>query len=230
VKLPKETIPPEKAHGRWYNDACGTAFGMELIGERWALLIVRELMLGGRRFNDLRASLPGISAKVLTERLEKLEEAGVLARRKLPPPASVQVYELTEWGYLAEPVIQELGRWAATSVRHDPTLPLSPVSLMLSFRTMVDRVRAKEFDATIGFEVGGESFVAELRDGRLPIRRGDPGGADVIFRAPAAPLLAALFYGKVPPGSLAGEGVRIDGDPALRDRFIDLFHLPEKIG
>ncbi len=203
---------------------------MELVGERWALLIVRELMLGGRRFNDLRASLPGISAKVLTERLEKLEEGGVLARRKLPPPASVQVYELTEWGYLAEPLIQELGRWAATSVRHDHTLPLSPVSLMLSFRTMLDKVRAKEFDATIGFEVRGESFVAELRDGQLPIRRGDPGGADLIFRAPAAPLLAAVFYGKVPVESVTGEGVQVEGDRALRDRFIDLFHLPRKVG
>lgn len=230
MKLPKETDSTDKAHGRWYNDACGTAFGMELIGERWALLIVRELMLGGRRFNDLRASLPGISAKVLTERLERLEEAGVLVRRKLPPPASVQVYELTEWGYLAEPVIQELGRWAATSVCHDPTLPLSPVSLMLSFRTMVDKVRAKEFDVTVGFEVGGESFVAELRDGQLPIRRGDPDNAELIFRAPAAPLLAALFYGKAPVESLAGEGVRVEGDAALRDRYIDLFHLPEKVG
>ena len=230
MKLQKETESPDITHGRWYNDACGTAFGMELVGERWALLIVRELMLGGRRFNDLRASLPGISAKVLTERLEKLEEGGVLARRKLPPPASVQVYELTEWGYLAEPLIQELGRWAATSVRHDHTLPLSPVSLMLSFRTMLDKVRAKEFDATIGFEVRGESFVAELHDGQLPIRRGDPAGADVIFRAPVAPLLAAVFYGKVPVESLSGEGLQVEGDPALRDRFIDLFHLPAKVG
>ncbi len=230
MKLQKETNSAHDGHGRWYNDACGTAFGMELIGERWALLIVRELMLGGRRFNDLRASLPGISAKVLAERLEKLEEAGVLVKRKLPPPASVQVYELTEWGLLAEPVIQELGRWAATSVHHDPTLPLSPVSLMLSFRTMLDKARARALKATIGFEVGGESFVAELKGGELPIRRDDPAGADVVFRAPAAPLLAAVFYGKVPPADLAGEGVRIEGDRALAARFIDLFHLPEKVG
>ena len=86
---------------------------MELVGERWALLVVRELMFGARRFSDLRANLPGISAKVLTERLAGLEEAGVLNRRKLPPPVSAQVYELTEWGYRAEPLVQELGRWAA---------------------------------------------------------------------------------------------------------------------
>lgn len=227
MKLQKET---STGHGRWYNDACGTAFGMELIGERWSLLVVRELMLGGRRFNDLRASLPGISAKVLSERLESLEAGGVLAKRKLPPPASVQVYELTEWGLLAEPVIQELGRWAATSPRHDPTLPLSPVSLMLSFRTMLDRDRARKFEATIGFEIGGDSFVAELRDGELPIRPAATAGAHVVFRAPAAPLLAAVFYRKVPPAELASEGVRVEGDPTLRDRFIDLFHLPAKVG
>ena len=219
-----------KSHGKWYQDACGTAFAMELVGERWSMLIIRELMLGGRRFSDLRASLPGISAKVLTERLAGLEQAGVLTRRKLPPPSASQVYELTEWGYLAEPAIQELGRWAAHSHQHDATLPLSPVSLMLSFRTMLDKERAKMFDATIGFEVAGETYLAELGGGQLPIRRGEIDGADVVFRAPAAPLLAAVFYGKVPPEALAGEGVVIEGDRALAERFIDLFHLPEKVG
>jgi DNA-binding HxlR family transcriptional regulator len=230
MKLRKETESSDARHGRWYEDACGTAFAMELVGERWSLLVIRELMLGPRRFSKLKKALNGISAKVLTERLESLERAGAVIKRTLPPPANVQVYELTEWGYLAEPAIQELGRWAATSSRHDPTLPLSPVSLMLSFRTMLDKVRAKEFDATIGFDVAGESYVAELRDGQLPIRRGDIGDASVVFRAPAAPLIAAMFYGKVPPEELAGQGVRIEGDRALADRFIDLFHLPAKVG
>jgi len=217
-------------HGKWYADACGTAFAMELVGERWSLLVVRELMFGPRRFSELRKALNGISAKVLTERLESLERAGAVARRTLPPPASVQVYELTEWGYLAEPAIQELGRWAAQSRLHDPTLPLSPVSLMLSLRTMLDRARAPEFDAAIGFEVAGETYRAELKDGQLPIRRGAIGDAQVTFRAPAAPLLAAMFYRKIPTEELAGLGVRIEGDRALADRFIDLFHLPPKVG
>ena len=203
---------------------------MELVGERWSLLVVRELMLGPRRFSELRKALAGISAKVLSERLESLERAGALVKRTLPPPANVQVYELTEWGYLAEPAIQELGRWAAQSPLHDPTLPLSPVSLMLSLRTMVDKVRAKELEATIGFDVAGENYLAELKDGRLPIRRADIEGAQVTFRAPVAPLLAAVFYGKVPPQELAEQGVSIEGDRALADRFIDLFHLPPKVG
>ena len=94
MKLQLET----KLHGKWYDDACGTAFAMELVGERWSLLIVRELMYGPLRFSDLRAGLPAISAKVLTERLAGLENTGILVRRKLAPPAAVQVYELTKWG------------------------------------------------------------------------------------------------------------------------------------
>jgi DNA-binding HxlR family transcriptional regulator len=230
MELQKETESPETRHGRWYEDACGTAFAMELIGERWSLLVVRELMLGPRRFSELRKALNGISAKVLTQRLESLERAGAVVKRVLPPPANVQVYELTDWGQLAEPAIQELGRWAAQSPLHDPTLPLSPVSLMLSFRTMVDKARAREFDATVGFDVAGETYLAELKEGQLPIRRADIGDAQVIFRAPAAPLLAALFYVKAPLEELAGQGVRIEGDARLAERFIDLFHLPAKVG
>ena len=203
---------------------------MELVGERWSLLVVRELMFGPRRFSELRARLPGISAKVLTERLAGLEAAGAVRKATLPSPARVQVYELTEWGRLAEPAIQELGRWAATNPLHDPTLPLSPVSLMLSFRTMLDKDAAKAFDATIGFDLAGETYLAELKDGQLPIRRADLAGAQAIIRAPAAPPLAAVFYGKAPIEQMAGEGVEVEGDRALIKRFIDLFHLPEKVG
>ena len=115
MKLQNKTILSQEAHGRWYEDACAAAFAMELIGERWSLLIVRELMLGPRRFSDIRAELPGLSAKVLTERLARMEEIGVLVRRKLPPPAATQVFELTEWGYGLEEVMQVLGRWSVRS-------------------------------------------------------------------------------------------------------------------
>ena len=203
---------------------------MELVGERWSLLVVRELMLGPRRFSELRKALNGISAKVLTERLESLERAGAVMKRTLPPPANVQVYELTEWGYLAEPAIQELGRWAARSPAHDPTLPLSPVSGMISLRTMVDKAKAKEFDATIGFEIAGETYLATLKDGELSIRRDAIDEAQVIMRAPETMLLAAVIYRKIPPEDLADRGVVLEGDRALAQRFIDLFHLPPKVG
>src|ERR1700740_2126113 len=139
MELEKITRASKTAEKRWYDDACGTALAMELVGERWSLLIVRELMFGPRRFSELRRTLAGISANVLTQRLQGLEDAGVLPRQELPPPASVQVYALPPWGYRSETAIQELGRWAVQSPRHDTTLPLSAASLMLSFRTMIDR-------------------------------------------------------------------------------------------
>ena len=138
IKITDDASPSRRS----YEDACGAAHALDLVGERWALLVMRELLLGPKRFSDLRADLPGISANILTQRLEGLEAAGILVRRKLPPPASAQVYELTLWGYDSEPIFQALGRWAVRSPHHDPSLPLSAVSLLLSFRTMLDPHRA----------------------------------------------------------------------------------------
>jgi len=227
MKLSKLTKVPQPVRRR-YDDACGTAHALDLIGERWALLVMRELMLGPKRFGDIRADLPGISANVLTQRLEGLEVAGLLVRRKLPPPAAVQVYELTEWGLEAEPIVKSLGRWAARSPAHDPTLPISASSLMLSFRTMFDPARAKGIDARIGFDLGAESFLARLRKRRLDIARGETGAADVRFTgAPAA--LAAAVYGGQPFEMLEEAGaLRVEGDPALARRFATLFPLPAK--
>ncbi len=224
MELQKETKP----HGKWYADACGTAFGMELLGERWSLLVVRELMLGPRRFSDLRATLPGISAKVLTERLMGLANAGVLHRIAAPAPTPARLYELTEWGYRAEPLIQELGRWAARSALHDPTLPLSPVSLMLSFRTMLDRAKLAAIEGMIGLDIAGEEFIATL-EGDLPIARGVAADGDAVLRAPGAPVIAALVYGDVPAGELEAEaGLKIEGDRELALRFVDCFSLPPR--
>lgn len=230
MKLQKETQDAQSPHGKWYGDACGTAFAMELVGERWSLLIVRELMLGARRFSDIRASLPGISAKVLTERLGSLEEARVLVKRQLPPPGKAQVYELTAWGYAAEPLIQEAGRWAAQSSAHDPTLPLSPVSLMLSMRTMVDKARVGSVKGTVGFAIGEETFVAEPGEGELPIRRTDLTDADARFRAPIAAIIAGGLYAGVPWEDLEREaGLVIEGDRDLALRYASLFALPPKL-
>lgn len=204
---------------------------MELVGERWSLLIVRELMFGPRRFSDLRASLPGISAKTLTERLEAMQSAGIALRRELPPPGKVQVYELTEWGYRAEVALMELGRWAALSAKHDPTLPLSPASLMMSMRTMLQRDKAAGKKADIGFDIGGEAFRARLADGELAIRREPAEGAQAIFRAPAATVMAGLLYAGMPPGALEAEaGLVIDGDRAAALGYTALFELPDKVG
>lgn len=232
MKLQKETIGSnvaDRGHGKWYGDACGAAFAMELIGERWTLLIVRELMLGGRRFSDIRASLPGISAKVLTERLEGLEAAGVLVKRRLPPPAAAQVYELTEWGYGLEEVMQALGRWSVRSPLHDPTLPLTPVSFLLSLRTMFDAERAGDLALTAVFVAGDERLAVTLAEGVLQLERGvdDRVTGDLTFRAASVSQFLGVFYGKRPPDEC---GVVIDGEQGLARRFIDLFALPPKFG
>ena len=230
MKLKKETKPQEDRHRRRYEDACATAHALDLVGERWALLVMRELMFGPKRFSDLRASLPGISANVLTQRLEGLEAAGVLVRRRLPPPAGSQVYELTAWGYESEPIFQALGRWAARSPAHDPTLPFSAASLMLSMRTMLDPKRAKGVEARIGFHVADETFVARLAHGRIEIARGALDDVDLLF-AGEAPILAAAIYGGQPLRELQAAGVlRIEGDRALADRFVTFFPLPPKAG
>lgn len=229
MKSRKETDAGRSAHGRWYDDACGAAFAMELIGERWSLPVIRELMLGGRRFSDIRASVPGISAKMLTERLERLEAVGIVRRTAVTVPAPAKLYALTEWGKALEPVMAELGRWSVQSPGHNPQLPLTPVSLMLSLRAMFHPALAGQWRATVRFEVGPESFLGELDQGELRIRRhGDDEVAVLLaFRAPTANAYLGPFYGKYPldaPGTM----LEVLGERADAERFIGLFRLPEK--
>jgi DNA-binding HxlR family transcriptional regulator/putative sterol carrier protein len=227
MKSEKVTSAGKQAEKRWYDDACGTAHAMELVGERWSLLVLREMMFGPRRFTELRRHLPGISANVLTQRLEGLEAAGVVRRRRLPSPANAQVYELTEWGYQAERMIQELGRWAARSPDHDPTLYFSPVSAMLSLRTMVDGARARALSGSIAFRFPDDAFVVRLEDGALPIVRGEAAADVTVVTDP--PTLAAVIYGKWPIAEAEVAGtLRIEGDAALFAAFVDLFELPAK--
>jgi len=181
-------------------------------------------MLGPRRFSELKGDLPGISANVLTQRLTDLEARGLVVKKRLPPPASVQVYEATAWGLEAEPIVQALGRWAARSPRHDPTLPISGVSILLSFRTMFDPARARGMKATIAFRFGEDRYYVEIGDGKLVAHRGEPAAAELIITAEPT-MLAAVVYAKQPL-----DLVEIEGDRALFQRFVDLFELPPKVG
>ena len=196
---------------------------MDLIGERWSMPLIRELLLGPRRFSDLKMSLNGISANVLTQRLEGLEAAGVLTRRKLPPPASVQVYELTSWGYEAAPIFQALGRWAVRSPCHDPTRPFSPVSLMLSLRTMLSPAAAGDLNARIQLHMNGEWFFW-IRDkqGEIRIGRGEIADPDLVLRGTPSDI-AGYVYAGFPLSSLD-----VDGDFALAVRLPSFFPMPDK--
>lgn len=222
MQLEKKTAGRNGEDKRRYADACGTAHGLELIGDRWALLVLRELMLGSRRFSDLKADLPGISANVLTQRLGELESRGLVRKVRLPPPASVQVYEATDWGLEAEQIVQALGRWAARSPQHDPTLPISGVSVLLSFRTMFDPARAEGLDAAIGFIFGDMSYVLRIAGGTLTVARGDTRDCQLIFRGEPS-TLAGIVYGGLPL-----DAIEVEGDRALARRFVHLFDLPPK--
>jgi DNA-binding HxlR family transcriptional regulator len=213
---------------RRYDDACGTAHALDLIGERWALLVMRELMLGPKRFSDIRADLPGISANTLTQRLEGLEQAGLVVREQLPPPASGQVYGLTEWGYQSKPVMGALGRWATRSPSHDPNQHFSPVSLILSFQAMGQPGLPKDIHASLGFRLGRESYVVRVHDGLIDAARGVAEAADAVFTGAPA-MVAAAVYGGVPLAALEAEGaLTVTGDRALAERFVTLFPLPPK--
>ncbi len=215
---------------RWYDDACGTSLALEFVGERWALLIIRELLLGPRRFSEIRAGLPGLSANVLTQRLLSLEASAVLVREKLPSPANIQVYALTPWGYEAEPIVMALGRWALRSPAHDPSLPFSRVALMLALRMMFHPDRAAGFAGAIGFRLGGESYLVRIADAAVGIDRGAIDRADAVLTGEPNAFLPALF-GTVPLGDVvAGGRLAVSGDVALAAEFCTLFELPAKIG
>jgi DNA-binding HxlR family transcriptional regulator len=206
-----------------FEDACGLAHALELVGERWAMLVMRELAYGPRRFSDLKSDLAGISANVLTQRLTELEARGLVRKTRLPPPASVQVYEATPWGLEAIPTIAALGRWAARSPLHDPTLRMSHVSVIMSLQTLLSPLLADGLDARVGFRFGDADYVTTLRGGRLEVERREVDGCDVVFAgAPSA--VAAVIHGGAP-----FDTVRVDGDLSLARRFVKLFPLPEKV-
>lgn len=222
MTLEKITSLRQNDEKRRYDDACGLAHALELIGERWAMLVLRELAYGPRRFSELKTDLPGISANVLTQRLTELERRGIVRKTRLPPPASVQVYEATEWGLEAAPLIARLGKWAARSPLHDPTRPISHVAIMMSLQTMLDPGQAQAIKARLGFRLGDATYVATLHDALLDVERGPIDDCDVVFTA-APPELAAVIYGGAPL-----ETIGVEGDIELATRFSTLFPLPPK--
>ena len=197
---------------------------MELLGERWAMLVLRELAYGPRRFSELKADLVGISANVLTQRLTELEARGLVRRTRLAPPASVQVYEATEWGLEVVPLIASLGRWAARSPWHDPTLQMSHVSVIMSLQTLISPALAEGLDARIGFQFGETSYVVTVRNGRLDVGRTRVENCAVVFTGSPSEV-AAVIHGGAP-----FDLIRVEGDMELAKRFITLFPLPPKIG
>jgi len=212
---------------RTYDDACAAAHALDLVGERWALLVVRELLLGPKRFTDLRAGIPKASPNVLAQRLRELERAGVVRRRKLPPPAASRVYELTEWGLELEPVIVSLGRWGARSLSRPCDAGLSTDSLILSLRTMFDPLVAEALTASYELRLGEDRFRAVVDDGRFEIARGVfTERPDATIETAAGTLAALVYEGSSLDEALRSGQVKIEGDESAVERLLTLFPLP----
>jgi DNA-binding HxlR family transcriptional regulator len=212
---------------RRYRDACGAAQGLDIVGERWTLLVVRELLLGPKRFTDLREGLPGISTNILADRLETLEMSGVARRRTLPPPAGSRVYELTDWGRELETVVAAIGRWGVRSPWRSEEDEIGVDGLMVSFKTMFDPEAAGDLEARYEVVLGEHGFALEVEDGSIRVYRGAP--ADPVARIEAdVDTLAALVYedGDLDEALRAGE-VEIEGDRPAVERLMGLFRLPK---
>jgi DNA-binding HxlR family transcriptional regulator len=192
-------------------DGCGIAYASDLLGQRWALLVVRELLLGPKRFTDLRAGIPDISPNVLGQRLRELEETGIVRRRKLAPPAAVQVYELTEWGHELQPAVLALGRWASRSPGFPLEAPMGPDSLVLAMKTAFQPERAEGVDASYELRLGEIPFNISVRGGRFEAARGEAESPDAVISSDPDTLAGVVFRGK-PLGKAVQSGeVRIDG-------------------
>ncbi len=214
---------------RTYGDPCGIARALDLLGERWALLVVRELVLGPKRFTDLRAGLSNLSPDVLAQRLRDLERDGVVRRRKLPPPAGSRVYELTGWGRELEPILLALGRWGSRAPLPPGDAQLGVDAMVLALRTQFDPSAAGGLSATCELRLGEHHFRARVGAGRLDLARAgaeDAEDADAIIETDPGTLAAVLWHGRRLADARRAGAIRIDGSLPAVERFLRLFPPP----
>jgi DNA-binding HxlR family transcriptional regulator len=212
---------------RTYGDLCGIARALDVIGERWALLVVRELLLGPKRFTDLRTGLPHIGPDVLSQRLRELERAGVLRRRTLAPPAGSRVYELTERGQELEPVLLALGAWGSAAPVPPGNPQLGVDSAMIALRTVFDAGAAGELDATFELRLGDQVFRARVAGGELDLERGEAPDADATISADPMTLGRVLWQRVGLTEAERAGAMTVKGDRRAARRFLKLFPLPE---
>jgi DNA-binding HxlR family transcriptional regulator len=191
------------------------------------LLVVRELLLGPKRYTDLRRGLPNASPNVLSERLRELERAGVVQRRKLPPPAGSRVYELTDWGRELEEIVISLGRWAARSPSGLSDGPIGADSMILALRSRFDPGAADRLRAGYELRLGEDRFLIEVADDELEVARGGADRADATIDTDADTLAAVLWGGRPLADAQRSGAMTIEGDEAAVERFVRLFPMPE---
>ena len=214
---------------RSYGESCAAAHALDLVGERWALLVVRELLLGPKRFTDLRAGLPHASPNVLSQRLHELEDAGVVRRGTLPPPAASRIYELTDWGKALEPVILALGNWGVRSAKLPRDAGMSVDCHILALRTLFDAEAAGDLDATYQLRIDGQRFRARIRDGRFDVSRGSADEPDAVVTTDTGTLTELLWDGRTLADAKRAGDVQIEGDEKAVARFLRLFPYPEPV-
>jgi DNA-binding HxlR family transcriptional regulator len=215
---------------RTYGDGCAIAHGLDLVGERWALLVVRELLLGPKRFTDLKRGLPNASPNVISERLRELERAGVVKRDKLPPPASARVYALTDWGRELEEIVISLGRWAQRSPTLPREAPMGADSVVLALKAGFNPGAAAGLQASYELRLGEDRFHIAVSDHALEVARGGADQPDAIIDTSPGTLFAVLWNGRSLADAQRAGDMSIEGDTAAAERLVRLFPVPEPVG
>jgi DNA-binding HxlR family transcriptional regulator len=211
---------------RTYGDRCGVARALDLVGERWALLVVRELLLGPKRFTDLRTGLPQVSPDILSQRLRELEVTGIVRRRTLPPPAGSRVYELTGRGEALEPVILALGRWGSVAPVVSPDAAIGVDAFVIALKTLFDPGGTGGAAAHYELRLGDQTFRAEVADGGFAVARGPAGDAHAAIEGDPGTLAAVLWHDRPLEDAERSRALRITGSRRAATRFLRLFPLP----
>jgi DNA-binding HxlR family transcriptional regulator len=215
---------------RTYGDRCGVARALDLVGERWALLVVRELLLGPKRFTDLRAGLPHVSADVLAQRLRELEDSGIVRRGKLPPPAGSRIYELTERGQELEPVVLGLGRFGSVAPLPPGEAQIGADALAIALRSLFSPGAADGLAASYELRLGEDRFRIRVANSRLDLARGSAEAPDAIIESDPGALATVLWHGRKLGEARRSGDVAISGDARAVTRFLALFPLPASAG
>lgn len=208
---------------RSYEQYCSLARTLDVVGERWTLLIVRELMLGPRRFSDLLDGLPGIGRNLLSARLRHMEEQELLGRRQLPPPAGARVYELTEDGRALGPALAALGRWGVERLDTPPAKALfRPGWAVFPLAYMADREAARGIHEVYEFRVGAEVFQLRVDDGAVEPRAGGGLAPDLVLTM-APDTLRDLFSGTLDAVEALTTGrVSFEGAPQVLQNAVGI--------
>lgn len=210
---------------RSYGQYCGFARALELVGERWALLIVRDLLIGPKRFGEIERGLPGIPTNILTARLNELEDSGLVQRRVLARPAKGVAYELTDAGRGLEDSVLALGRWGAVHLGDPrPEETVTEDSMAMALRTTFRPEAAGKAKGTYELRVGEIVVHARIRGGAITVGRGPAEKPDLVIET--GPGLRLLLAREVSPAEAIAKGyVRVAGDPKLLDRFVRMFRI-----